>query len=53
MNAGSKRRDLSDLNHSNIKNYKIAPSLMEYERGYFASANLTDNKTGKQVYVVG
>ena len=37
--------------YSNIKNYKIAPSLMEYERGYFASANLTDNKTGIQVYV--
>lgn len=37
--------------YRDIQNYKVAPTLMEYERGYFASANLTDYKTGKKVYV--
>ncbi|MFN8258258.1 MAG: hypothetical protein U0W24_21395 [Bacteroidales bacterium] len=37
--------------YSNIKNYKVAQTITDYERGYLGSANLTDNKTGKSVFV--
>jgi hypothetical protein len=36
--------------YSNAKNYK-ATYTTDYQRGYFASADVTDNKTGKQVFV--
>jgi hypothetical protein len=37
--------------YSNIENYKVTPSVIEYERPYYAEANLTDNQTGKKVFV--
>lgn len=36
--------------YSNIKNYKIAETIADYNRSYFASATLTDS-SGKEVYV--
>lgn len=37
--------------YSNLKNYKTA-YISAYERGYIATGDLTDTKTGKQVFVV-
>lgn len=37
--------------YSNIQNYKITPGVLDYERPYYAQAELTDNATGKQVFV--
>jgi hypothetical protein len=37
--------------YSNIQNYQLTPGVIEYERPYFAQANLTDNATGKTVFV--
>ncbi|MEO6681734.1 MAG: hypothetical protein ABIN48_02825 [Ginsengibacter sp.] len=37
--------------YSNILNYQLTPGVIEYERPYFAQATLTDNATGKTVFV--
>ena len=37
--------------YSNIENYQITPSILDHSRPYFAQANLTDNATGKKVFV--
>ncbi|MBI3138598.1 MAG: hypothetical protein HYZ15_08445 [Sphingobacteriales bacterium] len=37
--------------YSNIQNYKLTPGMLDYERPYYAEANLTDNATGQQVFV--
>ena len=37
--------------YSNMENYQLTPGVIEYERPYFAQANLTDNLTGKKVFV--
>ena len=37
--------------YSNIKNYQLTPGVIEYERPYFAQANLTDNSSGNEVFV--
>jgi hypothetical protein len=37
--------------YSNLKNYKIAPTLTETPRGYLVSANAID-QTSKEVYIV-
>tara|TARA_R110000868_G_scaffold216416_7_gene466594 strand:+ start:15551 stop:16924 length:1374 start_codon:yes stop_codon:yes gene_type:complete len=37
--------------YSNIQNYQLTPGVIEYERPYFAQAELTDNASGKQVFV--
>lgn len=36
--------------YSNLKNYRVA-YISDYERGYIATGDLTDSKTGKQVFV--
>ena len=36
--------------YSNLKNYRTA-YISDYERGYIATGDLTDTKTGKQVFV--
>ena len=38
--------------YSNIQNYKVGPSVLDYERPYYAEAFLTDNTSGKTVFVV-
>lgn len=38
--------------YSNLKNYKAASPSMDFERAYTGSGYLTDNATGKEVYVV-
>ena len=38
--------------YSNIQNYKVGPSMLDYERPYYAEAFLTDNASGKTVFVV-
>ena len=38
--------------YSNIENYQITPGVLEQFRPYLAQANLTDNATGKKVFVV-
>jgi hypothetical protein len=37
--------------YSNIQNYKITPGVLDYERPYYAQAELTENATGKNVFV--
>ncbi len=37
--------------YSNLKNYRIASPSLDPQRAYLGAGNLTDNKTGKQVYV--
>ena len=37
--------------YSDIENYKLTPSVIDYQRPYFAQANLTDKATGKKVFV--
>jgi hypothetical protein len=37
--------------YSNIENYQLTPHVIEYERPYFAQANLTDKQSGKKVFV--
>jgi hypothetical protein len=37
--------------YSHIENYKITPGVLDYERPYYAQATLTDNATGKKVFV--
>lgn len=37
--------------YSNIRNYQLSPGVMEYERPYFAQAELTDNASSKTVFV--
>lgn len=38
--------------YSNIENYQITPATLDQFKSYFAQANLTDNATGKKVFVV-
>ncbi len=38
--------------YHNMKNYKVAKTISEYDPGYLAEAFVTDNKTNKEVYVV-
>lgn len=38
--------------YSNLNGYKAASPSMDFERAYTGSGNLTDNATGKEVYVV-
>ena len=38
--------------YSNIQNYKGGQSFLDYERPYYAEASLTDNASGKRVFVV-
>jgi len=38
--------------YSNIQNYKVGPGVLDYERPYYAEASLTDNATGRTVFVV-
>ena len=37
--------------YSNIENYQITPATLDQFKSYFAQANLTDNATGKKVFV--
>ena len=37
--------------YSNIQDYKVADDILSSSSAYFASATLTENATGKQVYV--
>jgi hypothetical protein len=37
--------------YSNMENYQVTPGVLEYQRPYFVQANLTDNVTGKKVFV--
>jgi hypothetical protein len=37
--------------YSNMENYQLTPGVVEYERPYFAQANLTDKQIGKKVFV--
>ena len=37
--------------YSNLKNYKVVSPSLDYQRGYLGAGDLTDNKTGRQVYV--
>ncbi len=37
--------------YSNLKNYKVVSPSLDYERAYMGAGNLTDNATGKEVYV--
>jgi hypothetical protein len=37
--------------YSNLKNYKIASPSLDHQRAYLGAGDLTDNKTGQQVYV--
>ncbi len=37
--------------YSNIENYEITPGVLDYLRPYYAQANLTENATGKRVFV--
>jgi hypothetical protein len=37
--------------YSNLKNFKIASPSLDPQRAYLGAGDLTDNKTGKQVYV--
>lgn len=37
--------------YSNLRNYKVASPPMDHQRGYLGAGDLTDNQTGKQVYV--
>lgn len=38
--------------YSNLTNYKVASPSLDFERAYSGSGMLTDNKTGKQLYVM-
>ncbi len=38
--------------YRNIQDYKIGPGVLDWERPYYAEASLTDNATGKTVFVV-
>ena len=38
--------------YKNIKNYQLTPGVIEYERPYYAQAELTENSSGKNVFVV-
>ena len=38
--------------YSNIQDYKLGPSVLDWQRPYYAEASLTDNATGKTVFVV-
>jgi hypothetical protein len=38
--------------YSNIQNYRVGRLMLDFERPYYAEATLTDNKTGKKVFVV-
>jgi|688.fasta_scaffold25360_8 hypothetical protein len=35
----------------NLRNYKVASPPMDHQRGYLGAGDLTDNQTGRQVYV--
>lgn len=37
--------------YSNMENYQVTPGVLDYQRPYFVQANLTDNATGKKVFV--
>ena len=37
--------------YSNLQNYKVASPPLDHQRGYLGAGELTDNQTGKQVYV--
>lgn len=37
--------------YSNLRNYKVAQTITEYQRGYLSTGTLTDNATGKDVFV--
>jgi hypothetical protein len=37
--------------YSNIENYQVTPGVIDYQRPYFAQADLTDNVTGKKIFV--
>jgi len=37
--------------YSNLKNYKVASPSLDPQRAYLGAGDLTDNKTGRQVYV--
>lgn len=38
--------------YSNIQNYLLGPFVLDYQRPYYAQAELTDNASGKKVFVV-
>jgi hypothetical protein len=38
--------------YNNIQDYKLGPSVLDYERPYYAEAFLTDKATGKKMFVV-
>jgi hypothetical protein len=37
--------------YSNLKNYKVVSPSLDHQRGYLGAGDLTDNKSGRQVYV--
>lgn len=37
--------------YSNLRNYKVASPPLDHQRGYLGAGDLTDNQTGRQVYV--
>lgn len=37
--------------YSNLRNYRVASPPLDHQRGYLGAGELTDNQTGKQVYV--
>ncbi len=37
--------------YSNMENYQVTPGVLDYQRPYFAQANVTDNVTAKKVFV--
>ncbi len=37
--------------YSQIQNYQVGPNMLDYERAYFCQAYLTENSTGRQVFV--
>jgi len=37
--------------YSNLRNYKVASPPMDHQRGYLGAGDLTDNQSGRQVYV--
>jgi len=37
--------------YSNLQNYKVVSPSLDYQRAYLGAGNLTENKSGKSVYV--
>jgi len=37
--------------YSSLKNYKVVSPSLDHQRGYLGAGDLTDNNTGRQVYV--